>query len=133
MLKTDSSVLRRRSGLRLGGFWPRGEDCPMVFCQVEGEEESGHIGSRQSAKVDSQSKFNPTEAGKIVSKTYNFNHYWLHLGKLEFVVVKAPSKAVFLLMPYAGGHSAEVSLQVQCTQQSNSHSHTILCSERSDH
>ena len=67
-LKTDASVVRRHSGLHLGGFWPRGEDCPMVFCQVEGEEESGHIGSRQSAKVDSQSKFNPTEATKIVSK-----------------------------------------------------------------
>ena len=39
----------------------------MVFCQVEGEEGSGHIGSRESAKVDSQSKFNQTEAGKIVS------------------------------------------------------------------
>ena len=69
-LKTDASVIRRRSGLRLGGFWPQGEDYPMVFCQVEGEEGSGHIGSRESAKVDSQSKFNQTEAGKIVSTNH---------------------------------------------------------------
>ena len=66
-LKTDESVDRRRSGLDLAGFWPRGEQLPIVFCQVEGEENTGHIGSRGNSKVDSQSKFNQREATKIVS------------------------------------------------------------------
>ena len=39
----------------------------MVFCQVVGEEEDGHIGLKGRAKVDSQSKFNKREAEKIVS------------------------------------------------------------------
>ena len=67
-LKTDQSVERRHSGLSLGGFWLRGEELPIVFCQVEGEEETGHIGSRGNSKVNSQSKFNTTEAKKIVSQ-----------------------------------------------------------------
>ena len=67
-LITDESISRRHSGLNLKHFWPRGEEWPIVFCQVEGEEESGHTGSKRSAKVDSQSKYNPTEAEKIVSK-----------------------------------------------------------------
>ena len=67
-LITDESISRRRSGLNLTHFWPRGEEWPIVFCQVVGEEESGHTGSKGSAKVDSQSKYNPTEAEKIVSK-----------------------------------------------------------------
>ena len=57
-------------------IWPtsgpgiyRGEEWPIVFCQVEGEEETGHIGSTGSSKVDSKSKFNMTEAKKIVSET----------------------------------------------------------------
>ena len=72
-LQTDPSVMRRRSGFNLAGFWPQGEGCPIVFCQVEGEEETGYIGSKGNNKVDSQSKFNTTEAKKIVSKVYNNN------------------------------------------------------------
>ena len=70
-LKTDSLVGRRRCDLDLAHFWPRyrGEEWPIVFCQVEGEEETGHIGSRGNSKVDSKSKFNMTEAKKIVSET----------------------------------------------------------------
>ena len=64
-LKTDPSVMRRQSGLNLTHFWPK-RDSPIVFCQVEGEEETGHIGSRGSS---SQSKFNMTEAKKIVSNS----------------------------------------------------------------
>lgn len=40
----------------------------MVFCQVEGEEDSGHIGSGGGgANVEPTSKFNRREARKIVS------------------------------------------------------------------
>ena len=68
-LKTDKSVERRHSGLHLNSFWPRGEQKPMVFCQVEGEEDSGYLGLKGRTKVESQSKFNQKEAKKIVSKT----------------------------------------------------------------
>ena len=68
-LKTDKSVERRYSGLHLNSFWPRGEEKPMVFCQVEGEENSGYLGPKGRTKVESQSKFNQKEAKKIVSKT----------------------------------------------------------------
>ena len=71
-LKTDSSVTRRRVAWNLANFWPRGKEWPIVFCQVEGVEETGHIGSRGNSKVDSQSKFNVTEAKKIVSKNIAF-------------------------------------------------------------
>ena len=64
-LKTDGSVIRRGDVLKLKRFWPQGERYPMVFCQVVGEEDDGY--SRRS-KVDSQSKFNKTEAERIVSK-----------------------------------------------------------------
>ena len=67
-LKTDPSV-ERRAGLDLKGFWPQGERLPMVFCQMEGEEDSGHIGSGGGANVESKSKFNKDEAKKIVSNT----------------------------------------------------------------
>ena len=26
---------------KLEGFWPRGPDCPIVFCDVEGKEDRG--------------------------------------------------------------------------------------------
>ena len=64
-LKTDSSVKRRGDVLNLKRFWPQGERYPMVFCQVVGEEDDGYSGR---PKVDTQSKFNKTEAEKIVSK-----------------------------------------------------------------
>ena len=66
-LKTDICVKRRGDVLKLGRFWPQGESCPMVFCQVVGEEDDGHVGLKGRAKVDSQSKFNKREAEKIVS------------------------------------------------------------------
>ena len=73
-LETDSSVKRRHVPWNLANFWPRyrGKEWPIVFCQVEGKEENGHIGSRGNSKVDSQSKFNVTEAKKIVSKNTAF-------------------------------------------------------------
>ena len=75
-LKTDGSVSRRRSGLNLGHFWPRqsGEEQPIVFCQVEGDEESGHFGN---TKVDPHSIYNLREAEKIVSKN-NCQHNYSH-------------------------------------------------------
>lgn len=72
-LKTDESVVRRRNRLNLGNFWPQGEEYPMVFCQVVGEEGNGHIGS---TRVEAQSKFNCIEAKKIVSTSIcNTAHY----------------------------------------------------------
>ena len=64
---TDPSIDGRSSGLNLAHFWPRykGKEWPIVFCQVEGKERTG---SRGNTKVDSQSKFNETEARKIVCK-----------------------------------------------------------------
>ena len=68
-LKTDESVEGRFTGLDLEDFWPQGERLPMVFCQMEGEEDSGHVGSGGGANVESKSKFNKDEAKKIVSNT----------------------------------------------------------------
>ena len=83
----------------------------MVFCQVEGEEESGHIGGRVSAKVDSQSKFNQKEAEKIVSKAQKFYHYRLHLSMKSFRDV------YIFVITITGGHSTDTSLWVPCIQQ----------------
>ncbi|CAI8047999.1 Helicase with zinc finger domain 2 [Geodia barretti] len=85
-LKTDPSVMRRQSGLNLTHFWPK-HDSPIVFCQVEGEEETGHIGSRGSS---SQSKFNMTEAKKIVEIAEKLVcHY------------RVPNSEIAILTPYS--------------------------------
>ena len=62
-LQTDVSVSRRHSGLNLSHFWPRGEECPIVFCQMEGVDECGYRGR---TPVDPKSRYNSTEAEKIV-------------------------------------------------------------------
>ncbi|CAI8034546.1 Uncharacterized ATP-dependent helicase MJ0104 [Geodia barretti] len=61
-LKTDPSVMRRQSGLNLTHFWPK-HDSPIVFCQVEERKRLDTLGQEESS---SQSKFNMTEAKKIV-------------------------------------------------------------------
>lgn len=122
-LQTDVSVMRRGDVLKLNTFWPQGERCPMVFCQVAGEEDGGHIGR---SKVDSQSKFNKTEAEKIVSKhtPVYINHCMCtHAG------VANPT---FTYVVTTGTHSRDSCLSVQCFQRRNSCSDTILCSEGSD-
>ena len=44
-------------------FWPNGPNCPIAFCDVEGEEEDGS----SHEKVHQDSKSNKREAEKIVS------------------------------------------------------------------
>ena len=58
---TDPSVSQRFCSLE--GFWPSGPDCPIVFCNVEGNEEDGS----SHEKVHQDSKSNIKEAEKIVS------------------------------------------------------------------
>ena len=67
-LKTDASV-RTRPTTALGGFWPQGEQRPMVFCDMAGREEQVHTGMKGTTKVGMESKYNTEEAKKIVSKS----------------------------------------------------------------
>ena len=67
-LITDQSVKQKTTKRHLRSFWPQGEDLPMVFCDIVGKEEEVHTGMKGTAKVGLQSKYNPAEARKIVSK-----------------------------------------------------------------
>ena len=68
-LVADESLKRRIvPGESMDRFWPRGKDCPIVFCNVIGEEqESKDYKKVDGARVDSHSKHNLTEAEKAVS------------------------------------------------------------------
>lgn len=73
-LRPDPSVNQRPPVKALQGFWPKGNDWPIVFCNVVGKEEerSDVVGeSHKQGKTDPHSKCNPREAEKAVSH-YHF-------------------------------------------------------------
>ena len=68
-LKADKSLAKRKSpGRRMKEFWPRDPNCPIVFCNVVGEEEENKThGEIERGQVDSHSKYNRQEAEKVAS------------------------------------------------------------------
>ena len=67
-METDVSVKRRTNPeSKLKGFWPQGEECPIMFVDVVGEEGQDSTGSK-GASIGVDSKFNEEEAKKVVSK-----------------------------------------------------------------
>ena len=49
--------------IRVHNFWPRGPDCPLVFCDIVGREGGAHSGNKKSSVF---SKCNEDEANKVV-------------------------------------------------------------------
>lgn len=67
-LETAPSVKDRvNPETKLVGFWPQGPNLPIVFCNVVGEEGQSETGRQGQKKVGIDSKFNRTEAKKVVS------------------------------------------------------------------
>ena len=67
-METDDSVKRRTNPeSKLKGFWPQGEECPIMFVDVVGEE-GQHLTGSKGASIGVDSKFNEEEAKKVVSK-----------------------------------------------------------------
>ena len=65
---TAKSVIERKNPeTKLEGFWPRGQNCPIVFINLVGKEEETKIGSEGKKKIGTDSKFNTMEAKKAVS------------------------------------------------------------------
>jgi len=78
--------LRERSPIT---FWPamvsQKKDIPIVFCHVEGQEESTRIASAES---NQESKWNQKEVLKTVQiAKYIVNHYGKHVGKSNVAVL----------------------------------------------
>ena len=77
------------SGNKIVGFWPKGPDCPLVFCDVQGEESAGTFGSKRSGAF---SKTNCIEADKVVcvhasalSKVFVYCHaLFLHNSSIKY-------------------------------------------------
>lgn len=66
MLKTDQSVLDREDNEDLENFWPRGNEFPIMFVDVVGEEGQDIDSSKREAKVGVDSKYNLKEAELVV-------------------------------------------------------------------
>ena len=68
MLKPDRSVENRIPVAALQKFWPAGQNCPVVFCDVIGKEGEtpGLSEGQEDRKTDPHSKYNPKEAKKAV-------------------------------------------------------------------
>lgn len=58
----------------LEGFWPAGSQCPIVFCDVIGEETQEETGTIDGKRVGIESKHNITEAKKAVSEVFFLCH-----------------------------------------------------------
>lgn len=63
-LKTDSNITA--GFIQIKKFWPQGRDCPLVFCDIEGQEGGAISGNKRSSLL---SKSNGDEAKKVV-KTF---------------------------------------------------------------
>ena len=74
ILETAPSVKARTNPeTRLDEFWPgpRKSRCPILFCNVVGKEGDHKTGSKTTGgrKIGTDSKFNETEAIKVVCET----------------------------------------------------------------
>ena len=70
-LNTDISVKRRNNReCQLDNFWPRGPNCPILFCDIVGSEGERETTSREGRKVAIGSKSNRKDALKTVSGPY---------------------------------------------------------------
>ena len=69
-LETANSVINRKNHETRLEFWPRGRHCPIVFVDVVGNEGGSTVGSKGDTKVGVDSKFNITEAEKVVRMYY---------------------------------------------------------------
>ena len=69
-LETDDSIKNRKNHeAKLDGFWPQGENCPIVFVNTVGIEREDLTGRREGAdKIGIESKFNQEEVNKVVSE-----------------------------------------------------------------
>ena len=66
-LETDISVKNRQNNKNLKDFWPHGNECPIMFIDVVGEEGVDKIASSKAEiKVGVDSKFNLEEAQLVV-------------------------------------------------------------------
>ena len=66
-LITDESVKRRPSNGAMEDFWPRGNEFPIMFVDVVGDEEIGNAETSET-KVGEDSKCNAKEAKLVVCK-----------------------------------------------------------------
>ena len=66
-LITDDSVLNREDNENLESFWPGGNECPIMFVDVVGEEGQDMGSSEREAKIGVESKHNEKEAKLVVS------------------------------------------------------------------
>lgn len=60
-LRTDYNVTT--DFIQIKKFWPRGRDCPLAFCNIEGREGGAVSGNKKSSLL---SKSNIDEARKVV-------------------------------------------------------------------
>ncbi|XP_071943704.1 3'-5' exoribonuclease HELZ2-like [Antedon mediterranea] len=62
-LETDDHVINRKTENWEQEFWPAGSSCPIIFCHVNGKEETQTV---KSLEASEQSKSNPHEVDHVV-------------------------------------------------------------------
>ncbi len=70
-LKTAPSVKNRPDNKNLENFWPRGNEYPIMFVDVVGEEGKNIENSKREAKVGVDSKYNEKEAKLVVRDSWS--------------------------------------------------------------
>ncbi len=65
-LITAESVKNREDNKDLEEFWPKGNECPIMFVDMVGEEGQDIGSSKREAKVGVDSKYNEKEAQLVV-------------------------------------------------------------------